>query len=153
MSDQSNNPKFRHGKEVDLIPPKLLYAMGALVLSALAITSYAVVTDREPMAQPAPSNMVASRMLSVDSPDGRAVTLRDEKGDLIAEMENGGFIAVIYSGLSQVRHVARLPMDLPIRLERYENGRLVVRDPETGWSVELTSFGENKNTFERLLPE
>ncbi|MBK5947618.1 hypothetical protein CCR83_14460 [Rhodobacter veldkampii DSM 11550] len=145
-------PKFRHDPDKDLIPRPLLLAMGALVLVSLALVSYARLTGRETVGRPEPSQIVAERVISI-SGDKNAVTVRGATGEVLVDLENGGFFAVIRDGLSHTRRVHRIAMDKPVRLQRYANGRLVVHDPETGWSIELTAFGENKAAFARLLPE
>jgi putative photosynthetic complex assembly protein len=40
----------------------------------------------------------------------------------------------------------------PVRIVRFADGRLGLRDPATGWRVELISFGStNRDAFEALL--
>ena len=56
--------------------------------------------------------------------------------------------------MARARLVARIEGNPPIRLVRYDNGRLVAEDPATGWSAELYAFGQdNKAAFERLLDD
>ena len=55
MSDRANlySPGY-HSREKELVPRTLLWAMFALAMSALAITVFAVVTDRPPEAPQGP---------------------------------------------------------------------------------------------------
>ncbi len=70
------------------------------------------------------------------------------------DLPHGGFVTVIQSGMARARTVARVEGNPPIRLVRYDNGRLVAEDPATGWSAELYAFGQdNKAAFERLLDD
>ncbi|MEO0829556.1 MAG: photosynthetic complex assembly protein PuhC, partial [Pseudomonadota bacterium] len=42
--------------------------------------------------------------------------------------------------------------DLPVRLVEHETGRLALYDPETGWDVSLSNFGQsNRAAFAKLL--
>jgi putative photosynthetic complex assembly protein len=63
------------------------------------------------------------------------------------------FVTVIQSGIQTAANGANMVSPgPPVRSCEYENGRLAVEDPETGWSVELYAFGaDNKAAFERLL--
>jgi putative photosynthetic complex assembly protein len=67
-------------------------------------------------------------------------------------MAHGGFVTVIQNGLETERKKHGVDPMNPVRIVEYQNGRLAVEDPDTGWSVELYAFGsENKAAFERLL--
>ena len=140
-------------REKEMIPKPLLRLMFALVLSSLALTSYAVYSGREPVGQPLEGPIVAERQIIIKSSGAKAVTLLSTDGTVLKHMDHGGFIAVIANGLDRQRTVARVPFDLPVTLTRRANGRLTVTDPETGWSAELTVFGsDNEAAFAALLP-
>ena len=71
---------------------------------------------------------------------------------MLADLAHGGFITVIQNGLQTERRKHGIDPALPVRLVRYDNNRLTILDPATGWSVELHIFGaDNKAAFERLL--
>ena len=65
----------RRSPEREMIPRTLLWAMLALALSALVITSFAVLTDRPRVGQPAPGRVVAERLVILEGRSARAVTV------------------------------------------------------------------------------
>lgn len=142
----------RPSPEREMIPRALLWAMLGLALSALAITSFAVLTDRPPVGQPAPGTVVAERELILEGRSAQAVTVYDKDGNLLADMDHGGFVTVIQNAIARARTVARVTGNPPIKIVQYDNGRLVAEDPATGASIELYAFGaDNKAAVERLM--
>jgi putative photosynthetic complex assembly protein len=148
----NSSPAFRKSDDEQLIPRVLLRGMVAVVLAALALTTYASVTDRPRVGQPPDAPISAERSVILQGGGARAVTVLRADGGVLVDLDHGGFVTVIENGLSYERRKNGVSMNLPVRLVAYENGRLAVHDPETGWSVELGSFGsDNKAAFERLM--
>ncbi|MFN4193138.1 MAG: photosynthetic complex assembly protein PuhC [Tabrizicola sp.] len=144
----------RPSPEREMIPRALLWGMLALALSALAITSFAVLTGRAHVGTPAPGKVLAERELVLVGRSAQAVTVYAADGTLIADMDHGGFVTVIQNAIARARTVARVQGNPPIRLVRYDNGRLVAEDPASGASIELYAFGaDNKAAAERLLDQ
>jgi len=136
----------------EMIPKGLLYAMIALVLAALALTTYAVATKRPHVGTPAASQPVEETWLILEGQSAQAVTVRDKDGKLLMDLPHGGFITVIQNAMTRARTVAGIAGNPPMKVVRYANGRLVAEDPSSGWSAELYAFGnDNKAAFERLL--
>jgi putative photosynthetic complex assembly protein len=147
------SPTYK-SREKEMVPRTLLWAMLALALSALAITTFAVVTDRPPEAQPQAAEVLRDRWIVLEGHDAKAVTVRDPDGTVIEDLAHGGFVTVIQNGLATERKKHGVDPLRPVRIVEYANGRLAVEDPDTGWSVELYAFGgENKAAFERLLDQ
>lgn len=141
-------------REREMIPAALLRAMFGLALASLIIVTYAVVTHRPHEGVPAAGTPVAERQFILEGKDAQAVTVRDTDGHVLMDLPHGGFITVIQSGIARARVVARVDGNPPVRIIRYDNGRLVAEDPATGWSAELYAFGDdNKAAFERLLTD
>lgn len=144
----------RPSPERELIPRALLWAMLALALSALAITAFSVLTDRPRTGTPIPGQITAQREIILEGRSAQAVTVYDAEGQLIADMDHGGFITVIQNAIQRARTVARVQGNPPIRIVQYDNGRLVAEDPASGASIELYAFGaDNKAAVERLLDQ
>lgn len=144
----------RPNTEREMIPRALLWAMLGLALSALVITSFAVLTDRPHTGTPLAGQVVAQRELILEGKSAQAVAVYDAQGKLIADMDHGGFITVIQNALQRARTVARVTGNPPINIVQYDNGRLVAEDPATGASIELYAFGsDNKAAVERLLDQ
>jgi putative photosynthetic complex assembly protein len=144
----------RPSTEREMIPRTLLWAMLGLALSALVITSFAVLTDHPRAGTPPAGKVVAERALILEGRSAQAVTVYDAEGQLIADMDHGGFITVIQNAIQRARTVARVEGNPPIRIVKYDNGRLVAEDPASGASIELYAFGgDNKAAVERLLDQ
>jgi putative photosynthetic complex assembly protein len=139
-------------RDREMIPRALLRGMLALVLFALALTVYAVATERPLVGQPEASAPTAERMLVLKAGPDQAVTVLTPEGQVLADLAHGGFVTVIQNGLQTQRRRHGIDPLLPVRLVQFENGRLTVEDPATGWSVELYAFGgDNRAAFARFL--
>jgi putative photosynthetic complex assembly protein len=150
---QLPSPTYK-SREKETVPRTLLWAMFALAMSSLAITTFAVVTDRPPEAQPQASEVLRDRWIVLEGHGAKAVTVRETDGSVLLDMAHGGFVTVIQNGLQTERRKHDVDPLNPVRIVEYKNGRLAVEDPDTGWSVELYAFGsENKAAFERLLDQ
>jgi putative photosynthetic complex assembly protein len=148
-----HEPGYR-SRDPELVPRMLLRGMLALALASLAITTFAVVTGREPVAQPQPAEMVREKWVVMEGLSAQAVIVRNTDGSVLLDLPHGGFITVIQSGIFTERRKHKVDQTLPVRIVEYANGRLVAEDPATGWSAELYAFGaENKAAFERLLDQ
>jgi putative photosynthetic complex assembly protein len=147
------SPTFKT-RDKEMVPRVLLRAMFGLAMAALAITTFAVVTGREPVAQPQPAEVLRDRRIVLEGHDAQAVTVRNPDGSVLLDLDHGGFVTVIQSGLATERKKYDVDPLLPVRIVEYQNGRLAIEDPETGWSIELYAFGkDNKAAFERLLDQ
>jgi putative photosynthetic complex assembly protein len=154
MSETFRQPALRHDADKDMIPVGLVRAMFGLAFVSLVIVSAAVVSGREPVGQPKAAPILQERQLILEGGGAKAVKVREADGTLIADLAHGGFITVIQNGLGRERFKQGVDPMLPVRLVQYENGRLTLHDPETGWSAELHAFGaDNKAAFERLLAD
>jgi len=150
-TDIKREPALRY-KKPDMIPVALLRAMLALPVAALAVVGANAVTDRPNVGVPHAATIIQERSLILEGRGAKAVALRAPDGTMLQEMENGGFVTVIQNGLERARLVRGVDQSLPVRLVRYDNGRLSLLDDASGWSVELHAFGDlNQAAFDRLL--
>jgi len=148
---KAEGPAFR-SRDKEMIPRVLLRAMFGLVLAALALTTFAVVTDMPKAGVPHAAPVIQSRTFLLDGDGVRWVRLSDPDGTVLADLENGGFVAVVQNGLKRARTIRGLPTQATVTLTMYENGRMQMLDAESGWSVEIGSFGpQNRAVFERLF--
>ncbi|MFN7003712.1 MAG: photosynthetic complex assembly protein PuhC [Roseinatronobacter sp.] len=146
------NPNFKRADNNDMIPIGLVRAMFGLAAISLALVTFASVTGRTQVAIPHEAPIVESWTISLIGHDAQAVTVLDAEGNLLADMDHGGFVTVIQNGLMTMRRRHGIDPTLPIEIVRFENGRLTAIDPLTDYRVELTQFGQdNKAAFERLL--
>jgi putative photosynthetic complex assembly protein len=145
------SPTYK-SREKEMVPRVLLWAMFALAMSALALTTFAVVTDRPPEAEPQAAEVIRDRWIVLEGHGAKAVTVRETDGTVLLDMAHGGFVTVVQNALQTERKKHDVDPLNPVRIVEYANGRLAVEDPDTGWSVELYAFGsDNKAAFERLL--
>ena len=152
-SSLPRTPKLRSANP-EMIPKALLRGMLALVLATLAVVTFSVVTGRDHVGVPKPSAIVQERQIILQGHSAQAVTVLNVDGTVMLDLPHGGFVTVIQSGLATERRKHGVDPLLPVRLVRYENGRLTILDDETGWSAELYAFGaDNEAAFERLLAQ
>jgi putative photosynthetic complex assembly protein len=154
MPQLQPNLSARRDPSREMIPSVLLYGMAALALATLIVVGFAAATDRAKVGTPAAGIAVQERFLILEGKSAQAVVVKDTDGTVLMDLPHGGFITVIQSAMARARTVARVTGNPPLRIVRYDNGRLVAEDPATGWSAELYAFGQdNKAAFERLLDD
>lgn len=140
--------------ESELIPPFVARTLVALLLSALAVVTWARVTDQPLISTPPESAIVEQRLFVFDANMAGEVKVMDESGAILTELsgEAGGFISGVGRVLDRERMKHGQPQDGPVLLRRHENGRYSVVDPSTGWSADLMGFGlDNVRAFARLF--
>lgn len=155
MSDTAHNRRPEHG---DKIPPVLLRGMFGLVLLSLLLVSYARITGMPPAAMPDDSVAVlAERLIVIEGQaTSGAARVFTPDGTLIADFpaDKGGFVAGIARVLDRERGKTGADPAAPVRLVRFADGRLSLRDDVTGWRAELIGFGaSNAAVFARLLED
>ena len=142
-------------RDKELVPRKLLLLTLGMMLASLALVTTAKLTDAPMTALPDMNAPVAAERLIIlhGEMNGRATVL-DQHGQVITRLspEAGGFIAGMQRALARVRTQHGLPQELPVRLIRFESGRLALTDPHTDWRAELIGFGrDNTAAFAQLL--
>ena len=153
LSDLPRTPKLRSDNP-EMIPKRLLQGMLVLVLATVALVGSAVLTGRDHVGVPKPSAVVRERQIILEGHSAQAVTVYNVDKSVMIDLPHGGFVTVIQSGLETTRRKFGLDPLLPVRLVKYQNGRLTIEDDLTGWSAELYAFGsDNKAAFERLLAQ
>jgi len=139
-------------RDREMIPKGILIAMLALVLCSLALVTFGVLTNRPQEGVPASAAVISERTIALIGGGAQAVTVLDEKGNLLADLPHGGFITVVQNALETMRKRHGIDPDRPIRIVEYANGRLTMEDPDTGTSFELYAFGgDNEASFRNLL--
>jgi putative photosynthetic complex assembly protein len=144
----------RPSDDPDKIPAPLLRAILALVLTSLLLVSYAVYSGRAHVGVPKSAEVVQERSIILQGGGAQAVTVLDTDGNVLIDLPHGGFITVIQNAMERARLTAGVDKLLPLRIVRYENGRLSAVDDHSGWSAELGAFGsDNRAAFERLMSQ
>lgn len=144
-----------YSEEDKMLPRVLIRGVLALICASLAIATFARVTDRPLESTPPVSPVVAEAPLILDS-DGvsGAVTVTHPDGTPLVDLsaEDGGFIAGVHRVIIRERTKHRVAFDGPVTLQAFENGRMAITDPSTGWTADLMGFGaDNASAFAQLL--
>jgi putative photosynthetic complex assembly protein len=139
-----------------------LLLMGGIVAASLVLTASVTMGFVPKQSVPAEARAAAGitaaqvRPLKFfDEPDG---TVRVEDG-VSGEVLNrfgegeGGFIRATVRSLVHQRRIRGIGPEVPFTLTEWQNGNLTLADPETGRSVEVSSFGpDNRAVYQNLLP-
>jgi putative photosynthetic complex assembly protein len=137
------------------VPDMLLRGAAIMVVFSLAIVTFARVTGMEPAAMPpADVAVVQERLIQIIGTADGGATVVDAEGTTLAELDatKAGFIGGVARSLGRERMLHKVADNPPVLLTRYADGRLGLRDPATGWRVELIGFGEtNRDAFAALL--
>lgn len=146
-------------RDREMVPRILVRAMFTLCLSVLVIVAYARLTDRPLEAMP-PSEaqvpVVAEKMIRIYGAMNGSARVMDLDGNVILTLSEteGGFVAGIYRVLERRRNAVGASGSDPIRLVRYADGRLSLRDDLTDFRAELVGFGaDNERVFARIMGE
>lgn len=141
-------------RDKELIPRRLVIALFSMAIATILLAAFAVLTDRPRVGVPQEAPVVAERSIVIDG-SGNAILVTDAAtGEIVLNLGNGGFISVVNDGLERARLVNRIAENPPVRLALYENSRLSLSDPATGWQTEISSFGPaNVRVWMNLLAE
>jgi len=139
-----------------------LMLMGGIIAISLVLTASVTMGFLPKQSVPAEARAAAgieaaqTRPLKFfDEPDG---TVRVEDGataEVLARFGEGqgGFIRATVRSLVHQRRIRGIGPEVPFTLTRWENDALTLADPETGRSVEVSSFGpDNRAVYQNLLP-
>ncbi|NNK79229.1 MAG: pullulanase [Litoreibacter sp.] len=141
-------------RDREMIPTLLLRALLALVLICLGIAVFASVSGRPLEAMPPNLEVVEERQIQIFADLSGSARVLDASGTVIADFspEEGGFVSGIGRVLERERAKVGLAGSMPVRLIKYSNGRLALRDDFTPWRAELQGFGQtNEATFHKIL--
>lgn len=150
-----NTQTLHRQEDREKIPRVLLRAIGVLLCLVLAMVTWARLAGVEPSAMPPPEDQIVEShtIFLFGGMDGSARVL-DANGQVIADLgpDKGGFIAGVARSLDLKRKQAGIETGAPLRLVRFPDGHLGLRDDQTGWRAELIGFGkDNEAAFAKLL--
>ena len=141
-------------QEKEVIPIRLLQAVGALLLFTLLVVGYARLSDMPLLGVPDASPVVKEVVLDFQKKeDGSVIILNDKGIELInSKVGPNGFISVVYDGFSYERKKKNINENAPVKLVQHEDGRLTIVDESSSWDMHLNSFGAmNVAVFGRLI--
>ena len=145
---QTNAPNARPMRVSDseqLIPRVLLRAMLGLVLIALALTTFAVVTDRPHEAQVHTAPGLKSMLIEIKDREDGGTQITDMNGVVLSDTtrEASGFLSVVQNALKFQRKQHGVTGNPPVHLIRFADGRIGLRDDATDWKINLIGFGQD----------
>jgi putative photosynthetic complex assembly protein len=136
------------------VPKPALIMAGALVVVVFALAISARVFGFGAFHE-ATSAVLAERQLTfTDAKDGGIFVEDAQTHAVAAHLPPGsnGFIRGALRALTRERALAGIGRELPFRLVRYTDGRLVLLDPATTQHITITSFGPTQiEAFDQLL--
>ncbi len=141
-----------HEKEV--IPIRLIQAVGALLLVTLLMVGYAKLSNMPLIGKPKDVAVVNETTLEFVKQENGSVSIYDKKGQEIINSRAGpyGFIVVVYNGFMSERKKKKINTNDSLKLVQYEDGRLTIFDDSSSWDMHLNSFGAmNAAVFKKLM--
>ena len=148
MREQTSLP------EKEVIPIRLVQAVGALLLVTLLMVGYAKLSNMPLIGTPKETLVVNQTTLEFVKQGNGSVSIYDNKGKEIINSRAGpyGFIVVVYNGFMSERKKKKINTNDPLKLVQYEDGRLTIMDDSTSWDMHLNSFGAmNAAVFKKLM--
>lgn len=131
-------------KHEEMVPKRLINASIALILVSLLITAYSVVSGRERAGTPKEGHIDAMAAIKiVPGTRGSALVYDAESDALLVSFDEGeaGFMGSLTKAIHFARKRANAPLDAPLLLLRYADGRHVLHDPNTDQKYHLRGFG------------
>lgn len=141
--------------QVEVIPRKLLIAAGALMVGSVIGVAFARTSGIGLQQSPEPVVVESALVRFVDEADGGVGVYDYESGGLVHRFgrEQGSFVRTTMRAVAQNRRLAGAGDELPFRLARTEEGRLLLTDDVTRLTISLEAFGDrNMQDFAQLLP-
>lgn len=139
-----------------------LLLMGGIVAASLVLTASVTMGFVPKQSVPAEARAAAGitaaqvRPLKFfDEPDGTVRVEDGVSGEVLNRFREGegGFIRATVRSLVHQRRIRGIGPEVPFTLTEWQNGNLTLSDPETGRSVEVSSFGpDNRAVYQNLLP-
>lgn len=146
-----------HDREKEKIPAALVKAIGALLVLVLALVTAMRVMGIQPASTPPVAGIAQEQVVRIVSrSDGGVIVSDAATGAVIADLPimEGGFVAGVWRAVLFDRgRNTGADLDAPLRIVRWDDGRLSLIDPQSDWRMELWGFGEtNYEAFAALMP-
>jgi putative photosynthetic complex assembly protein len=127
---------------------------GVLILITFALAISARLFGFGAFAEPQATPLITRSLTFTDQADG-GILVHDAETNTVATTlppNSGGFVRGSLRALTRKRRLADIGAEVPFVLTRYDDGRLVLYDPETKAQVSISSFGPTQvATFDSLL--
>ncbi len=138
-----------------VIPKTALLAMAALAVASVGIAAFGRLTGVGTTGTGAGRVISAVELRFDDLPAGN-VLVRRADGTPIETLDaaTNGFVRGALRSVARDRKRLAIGPEIPFRIERRDNGRVMLSDPATGERIALDAFGvTNAGVFARYLPD
>lgn len=138
------------------MPRSILLAAGAVLIFSLGLTFAAKSAGVGTLRAPSALAVHTRNLRFEDRADGAVTALDAANGAQIHLFLPGtnGFVRGVLRGMARERKLESIGAGACFELTRWSDGRLSIRDTETGRTVDLNAFGaENAAAFAALLGE
>ncbi|QFT81762.1 hypothetical protein FIU89_14145 [Roseovarius sp. THAF27] len=146
----------RSAHDKELVPRVLVFAVCTFVLIVLALVTWSRLSGQPVTYTPPTGAITHERTFHLSGDMSGSATVTELDGTLIADLnpKEGGFISGVWRVIQRERTKHRVALTGPLTLVRYDNGRIAIHDPSTGWNADLMGFGiDNAKAFARLLAQ
>lgn len=135
------------------LPPLPLALSFGFAALALLLVAGARVTGFSPKQELEQAHILQSRLLRFTGDSETGVQVVDaETGKTLARTNREGFIPGVLRGLNRLRKTSEVATADAYRLERLDNGQLLLIDTATGVSLDLNAYGRaNAAIFKDFL--
>jgi putative photosynthetic complex assembly protein len=141
-------------RDRDMVPKFLVQGMFALMLGAVALVTYAQLTDRPNEGVLVQAPIVAEVSLTLTGQGRDVYTVTNAAGDIVAlsSDDKAGFIGVMGLVIDRRRDTYGVTGNPPVRVVRRDNGHIAVIDDATGLVTELIGYGaDNVAAFAQFV--
>tara|TARA_A100001011_G_C14080881_1_gene744439 strand:+ start:409 stop:858 length:450 start_codon:yes stop_codon:yes gene_type:complete len=141
-------------QDKEVIPIRLVQAVGALLLVTLLMVGYAKLSNMPLIGTPQEVAVVNATTLEFVKKSNGSVSIYNSKGKELINSRAGpyGFVVVVYNGFMSERKKKKINTNDPLKLVQYEDGRLTIIDESSSWDMHLNSFGSmNASVFKKLM--
>ncbi len=141
--------------ERPIVGRRPLVLASSLVIASLVLATFARMTGIGVVKLPETPIVESRDMTFVEQPDGRVEVRTAATGEMVQSLalrDGGGFIQTIVKGMMFERAPKKIGAEVPYRLARHSDGRLILHDPATGRRQTVDTFGAvNTEAFAKLL--
>ncbi|MFM8746117.1 MAG: photosynthetic complex assembly protein PuhC [Aestuariivirga sp.] len=137
---------------VPLTKLPLAVAFGIAALAFIAVAG-ARLSGFTPQPAVTEAQIVQSRLIRFEASEAGEIKVLDAKtGAVIANAGREGFVPGVLRGLNRIRRNAEADLAHAWRLEKLENGQVMLTDTATGVSLDLNAYGHaNARVFDNFL--
>ncbi len=144
MSDQN---------EVRPIPRTALIGGFLLIITTIVFAAYSSFTGVGKTQITESETVEQLDLFFQDRDDGSVDVIAANDGTVLETLKinEGGFVRVVMRGMVRDRKARNVGPEVPFRLIRRADGKVMITDPAINNRIDLEPFGSNKDAFARWL--